>query len=163
DPLQRTIAGSGATLNAFGSVSLAVFLLYLSQSLALDAGTIGLLLALGGVGGVVGALLATTLSRRLGLTRAILWSAALMPLAEVLDRGSRGAGGARLGLVGAAAGVVAWAFGRRQRRSSPAAAGGRPLTAHVTVAALLVSNGHEVRRELPADPDSADRPGRLAR
>lgn len=65
-PLLRRIAGCTATANFFAAMSQPLILLLLARELGLGAGTIGLLLAAGGLGGVTGALVNARLARRLG-------------------------------------------------------------------------------------------------
>ncbi|WP_246079999.1 MFS transporter [Nonomuraea mesophila] len=65
-PLLRRIAACAATANLFVSMSQPAILLLLARELRLEAGTIGLLMAAGGVGGVSGALLNARLARRFG-------------------------------------------------------------------------------------------------
>jgi MFS family permease len=84
DPLQRAIAGSAATLNFFGLMLLSIFLLYATQQLDLSAEQAGLVLAAGGVGGLLGAALASRAASRLGPERAILGAALVFPLSLVL-------------------------------------------------------------------------------
>ncbi|WP_246090435.1 MFS transporter [Nonomuraea deserti] len=65
-PLLRRIAGCAATANLFVSMSQPAILLLLARELGLEAGTIGLLMAAGGLGGVTGALVNARLARRFG-------------------------------------------------------------------------------------------------
>ncbi|SDH34225.1 MFS transporter [Nonomuraea jiangxiensis] len=65
-PLLRRIAGCTATSNLFWSMAQPMLLLLLARELGLAAGTIGLLMAAGGLGGLVGALANTRLVRWLG-------------------------------------------------------------------------------------------------
>ena len=58
-------------VNAFTFMVSAVVLVFASRTLGLAAGTIGLALGLGAVGGVVGALTAAPVARRIGTGRAI--------------------------------------------------------------------------------------------
>ncbi|MFG6191270.1 MFS transporter [Nonomuraea sp. JJY05] len=64
--LLRRIAACTATANFFVSVAQPMVLLLLARELGLDAGTIGLLMASGGLGGIVGALVNARVVRRLG-------------------------------------------------------------------------------------------------
>ena len=68
----RLIAGSTATSNLFGSMTLAVFLVYTKRELDYSAGAIGLIFALSNVGVLVAALLAQRITRRIRLGPAIL-------------------------------------------------------------------------------------------
>ena len=80
------------TLNFFGFVAAALVVLYASRSLGLPAGAIGLAFGVGAVGGLVGAVLAGRIARRIGTgyaiaVGAVLFSApyALVPLASGPD------------------------------------------------------------------------------
>ena len=74
DLLQRSIAGSAATLNFFGAAQLAIVVLYASTQLAMTPGLIGLAFAAGSVGALIGAVLAPQVTRRLGPGRTIMWA-----------------------------------------------------------------------------------------
>jgi MFS family permease len=81
-----------ATLNFFSFVAAALVVLFASRTLGLSAGVIGLAFGVGAVGGLVGAVLAGRIARRIGTGRtiavgAVLFSApyALIPLASGPD------------------------------------------------------------------------------
>ncbi|HEY2430759.1 MAG TPA: MFS transporter [Acidimicrobiales bacterium] len=81
EPRVRSVAFATGTSNLFSSMSLAVILVFLRRQIHLSAGHIGLLLAAGGAGGVLGAVLAGRLGARFGVGRTILvtmatWGAA---------------------------------------------------------------------------------------
>ena len=88
-PLLRPITACTATSNLFSGVQAAVLMLFLVRELGLSAGTIGLLFAAGGVGGVAGAMASGWCARRVGQAR-IVWLSLvvampfglLIPLAE---------------------------------------------------------------------------------
>ncbi|WP_441123353.1 MFS transporter [Nonomuraea sp. H19] len=65
-PLLRRIAGCTATANLFVAMSQPLILLLLARELGLGAGAIGLLTAVGGLGGITGAMVNARLVRRLG-------------------------------------------------------------------------------------------------
>lgn len=73
-PLLRATAAAGVTTSLFGWAFLTVYLLFLTRDLALGPGTVGVILALGGLGSTAGALLAGPLARRGGVGRAMLWA-----------------------------------------------------------------------------------------
>jgi predicted MFS family arabinose efflux permease len=84
EPCQRAIAGCAATINLFGFVWLAVFVLYVTRTLGLSPGALGIVLAGGGVGAVVGAVLASPLARRFGagptlVGASVLFTAGFLP------------------------------------------------------------------------------------
>ncbi|OZM74480.1 MFS transporter [Amycolatopsis antarctica] len=88
NPSLRAIVCATATANLSGGAFTALEVLFLTRDLSLPAGEVGLLLALGGIGGVTGALTARAWTARLGQARAIwlvplcTWpSALLVPLA----------------------------------------------------------------------------------
>ncbi|RVX43188.1 putative MFS family arabinose efflux permease [Nonomuraea polychroma] len=76
--LLRRIAGCTATANLFHSIAQPVLLLLLARDLGLGAGAIGLLLAAGGVGGVIGVLVNARLVRRFG-QGPTMWLAIALP------------------------------------------------------------------------------------
>ena len=76
-PLLRAIAACTATANLFFLMGQAVFILYVTRALGLDATMIGLVYTVGSVGGLVGALGAGALAARIGAGPAIIASAAL--------------------------------------------------------------------------------------
>jgi MFS family permease len=72
NPYLRAIALSMAWANLFGQVVFSLFLLYAVRELGLTPGAIGLVLGIGNVGLIVGAVSATWVARRVGLGRAIV-------------------------------------------------------------------------------------------
>ncbi|WP_327737907.1 MFS transporter [Streptomyces nojiriensis] len=89
DPVFRAITGSAATYNFFYAVSLPLVMLLLVDEMGLSGTAVGLLMAVSGVGGVLGASFAGRLARRFGQVRA-MWvsylltvpTALLIPFAE---------------------------------------------------------------------------------
>ena len=67
DPVLRTAAGSGAAFNLFSQVFWAAYLIYVARELGAAPAVIGVAFAAGGVGGLVGALLAARTASRFGL------------------------------------------------------------------------------------------------
>jgi MFS family permease len=74
NPLLRPLAGCGATFQLFGWAFLAVYVLYMTEDLNLGAGAIGTVFALGGVGALIGAMIAEPLARRFGVGPTIVWA-----------------------------------------------------------------------------------------
>ncbi|MGN6131323.1 MAG: MFS transporter [Nocardioidaceae bacterium] len=72
DPSLRAVAGAAANLNLFGMVVMALFVVYATRELGFSAGLLGVVLTLGGVGALTGALLAPRLARRIGTGRTIV-------------------------------------------------------------------------------------------
>jgi MFS family permease len=74
NPLLRSIAGCTATSNLFTNAVMAIYVLYVTRELGLQPAVIGLILAVGGPGALLGALLAGPLARRFGLGTTIIGS-----------------------------------------------------------------------------------------
>ncbi|GAB3876848.1 MFS transporter [Kibdelosporangium lantanae] len=76
NPVVRAIALCGTLAGFFLNVELAVLVLYLLHDIGLTSGQVGLLLAGGGVGGLLGGMTASWWYRRIGNARAI-WTSVL--------------------------------------------------------------------------------------
>jgi len=72
-PLLRAIAASGATVSLFGYIFLAVYVLFMTEELGFSATAVGLVFSLGGLGAIIGAVLAEPIKRRLGIGPAIIF------------------------------------------------------------------------------------------
>jgi MFS family permease len=70
---------SVATMNFFNFAFAALFILYCTRNLGVRPGTLGLVLGAGAVGGIVGALIAGRLGRRVGIGPAFLLGMVLFP------------------------------------------------------------------------------------
>jgi MFS family permease len=88
-PIIRAALLAFATVNFFDFIFLALFVLFATRSLGISPGLLGLVLGVGAVGGVLGALVTTRLARRIGTGWAltagcVLFTAplSLVPLAE---------------------------------------------------------------------------------
>jgi MFS family permease len=88
DPRWRAIAVYVAVVNFFYSVAFSIFLVYAVRELDWSAALIGAVLALGNLGWLVGALVASRVSARLGIGRTLVlggflsgWPTLLIPLA----------------------------------------------------------------------------------
>ncbi|MGA4837496.1 MFS transporter [Streptomyces sp. G45] len=94
NPFLRAVAWCDAGMNLFLSGTQALVVVFLSRTVGLTAGAIGLLFGLVCLGGVAGAALAPRLSRQLGSTpRAFLWCAVLgTPFGLLVPLTSGGAG-----------------------------------------------------------------------
>ncbi|MGH3304906.1 MAG: MFS transporter [Streptosporangiaceae bacterium] len=77
EPILRMIAACTSTVNLFSSAIYAIVVVFLVRQVHLQAGTIGLLMSAGAVGGVIGGLTASQLRRRLGSAR-IIWISAVV-------------------------------------------------------------------------------------
>jgi predicted MFS family arabinose efflux permease len=83
-PVLRAGLGCVATINFFNFIAWAVIILFASRELDLSAGLIGLAFGAGGVGSVLGALIAPRIGRRFGLGPAYVIGAVLFPAPIVL-------------------------------------------------------------------------------
>ena len=63
----RTIAASTATSNLFSNIAFSTYLVYVVRDLGLDVATIGVVLGIGNLGAILGAVTATRLGRRFGV------------------------------------------------------------------------------------------------
>jgi MFS family permease len=73
-PIQRAIAGSGAVITLFWAAQDAIFVLYATRELEISPAVLGIILAVGAPGGLLGAVLATKAARRFGEGRTLLWA-----------------------------------------------------------------------------------------
>ncbi|HET7095003.1 MAG TPA: MFS transporter, partial [Thermomicrobiales bacterium] len=92
-PILRALAAASMTVSVAGYMFLAIYILYMARDLGLSANAIGFVLAAGGAGALLGALLAEPARRRLGIGRAILLgmfffgaTGMLVPLAVLAPR-----------------------------------------------------------------------------
>jgi MFS family permease len=75
---------STATVNFFNLGFFAIFLLYATRSLHVQAGTLGIVLGLGAIGSMLGAAVTGTVTRRLGVGPAFVLGSVLFPAPLVL-------------------------------------------------------------------------------
>lgn len=101
-PVLRACLGCCATVNFFTFVSSGLLVLFAGRTLGLPAGTIGLALGVGATGGLLGAVLAPRLSRRLGVGRGVALGAVLFPAPIALAALASGPPTARAGALAAA-------------------------------------------------------------
>ncbi|MGN6201862.1 MAG: MFS transporter [Solirubrobacterales bacterium] len=78
-PLIRAALLASATLNLFNTGFYALLVLYATKNLGMSAGALGLALAIGGLGSLLGALVVRRLSREIGLGRALVFGFVLTP------------------------------------------------------------------------------------
>jgi MFS family permease len=78
-PLIRAALLASATLNLFNTGFYALLVLYATRNLGMSAGVIGLALAIGGFGSLLGALVVRRLSNQIGLGRALVFGFVLTP------------------------------------------------------------------------------------
>ncbi|MFF3443697.1 MFS transporter [Streptosporangium sp. NPDC002721] len=79
-PVLRALCAAGITINFFGSVYMALFVIYALTVVGLPAGLVGAITAFFGVGGLLGAALVSRLTRRFGENRVLACSALLFPV-----------------------------------------------------------------------------------
>lgn len=84
DPIIRPTLLSVATMNFFNYCFAALFVLYVTSYLGVEPAVLGIALGAGAVGGVIGAVLAGRVGRRLGLGRAYLLGLVLFPAPLIL-------------------------------------------------------------------------------
>jgi MFS family permease len=77
----RSIAACTGTANLFSNISFAVLILYFVNELDLEPGTIGLILAIGNVGVILGALTGGRAAKAIGIGWTIILSAAMAGIA----------------------------------------------------------------------------------
>jgi MFS family permease len=116
EPLLRVIAVFGCVSNLLLTGYQAVIVVFLVRSVGLAAGTTGVLLATGSLGGVLGALAARRIAVRIGTARLVVWSKlVVMPFGLLIPLTHRGPGlaffvvGSMLVVSGVVAGNVVWA------------------------------------------------------
>jgi MFS family permease len=80
----RTTLVATATINFFNFVFWALFVLYVTRSLGLSPGTLGLVLGAGAVGGLLGSVVAGPTARRIGVGPTLVVGCALFPLPLLL-------------------------------------------------------------------------------
>jgi MFS family permease len=83
-PLLRASLLGSTTINLFGYVFLAVYILFMARALGLSSLTVGLILSGGGVGAVAGAVVSPLLRRHLGFGPTMVWAMAICCAASVL-------------------------------------------------------------------------------
>jgi MFS family permease len=84
NPYLRATAEAVTTLNFAGQVGFAVYLVFLVRELGLSPEAIGLTVAIGGLGTVVGAATAQTIGERLGVGRALMAACATNTITTLL-------------------------------------------------------------------------------
>ena len=110
DEYLRVLVASGAASNLALTGYQAILVVFLVREVGVGPGTVGVLFSLAGLGGVLGALLARPLARRVGSARGFLFGElAAGPFALLIPLTSPGPGLVLLvaGMVGVGAGVVA--------------------------------------------------------
>lgn len=91
-PLIRAALLASATLNLFNTGFYALLVLYATQTLGMGAGELGIALAIGGFGSLLGAWVVRGLSRRIGLGKALVFGFVLTPAPLLLVPIAAGSG-----------------------------------------------------------------------
>jgi MFS family permease len=91
DPIVRPVLLSVATVNLFSFANAALVILYATNELGVSPGVLGLAFGAGAIGGVLGALIATRVGRRMGLGPAYALGLVIYPLALLLIPAADGA------------------------------------------------------------------------
>jgi MFS family permease len=99
------IAGAAATVSMAMNAWLAVFVYHLVRDLSLDAGAVGLLFVVFGMGGVVGAVSASRLARMIGVGRLLAFTPIVAGLGGLAVAGVGGSGSILAVKIGGAAAV----------------------------------------------------------
>jgi MFS family permease len=83
DPILRPSILGVATMNLFNYCYQALFILFATTYLHVDPGVLGLLLGVGAIGGVIGAVIAPRVGRRLGVGGAFMLAMVIFPGATI--------------------------------------------------------------------------------
>jgi len=76
-PVLRATTLSTATINLAGYMFLAVYVLYMTEDLGLSATGVGFVYASGGVGALIGSVIAPRMATRIGVGHTLVWAAVL--------------------------------------------------------------------------------------
>src|SRR5207302_1651694 len=95
-PLLRPIAACSATMNLFYQMLMAVFILYITTELQLPPAFVGVVLGLGSLGGLGGALVASRAAHRFGTGRTLVAAALVSGLGGLIAALGQGVGLASL-------------------------------------------------------------------
>jgi len=88
-PSLRALAGAGVTFNLFDNVLFAVYVLYMTRTLHFQSALVGLIFGLGGVGGLVGAVIAERATTRFGHRGVMLGGIGIAAAGELMIVGAR--------------------------------------------------------------------------
>lgn len=80
DRIRRALAGCSATTILFGNMFIAVYVLYMTRTLGLSAVGVGFVFGTGGVGSLIGSIIAAPLARRFGPGRTMIGAQILFGL-----------------------------------------------------------------------------------
>jgi MFS family permease len=83
-PVIRALLCATATINVFSFAAAAIFILYATRQLGVGPAQLGLVLGIGAIGAVIGAILTSRISRRLGVGGAFTLGCILFPAPAIL-------------------------------------------------------------------------------
>jgi MFS family permease len=83
-PIRRSLAGHAGTAGFFGGFFASLYVLYVISDLHLSPALLGAVMALGGVGNIIGAAIAPRLMRRAGIGAALIGSLLIMGAASLM-------------------------------------------------------------------------------
>ena len=83
-PILRVLLACASSFAFFFQAQLAIFVLFLTREIGLSPAQIGLVLGVGSLGAVGGAVLASTVARRIGIGPSFVWGAVLAVIGLVL-------------------------------------------------------------------------------
>jgi len=83
-PIRRSLAGHAGTAGFFGGFFASLYVLYVIGDLHLSPALLGAVMALGGVGNIIGAAIAPRLMRRAGIGAALIGSLLIMGAASLM-------------------------------------------------------------------------------
>jgi MFS family permease len=101
-PVVRAALGASATINLFNFMFWAIFVLYATRELGIGAVALGLLLGAGALGAILGSLVTSRLTSRVGIGRALVIGFVLFPAPLLLWPLASGPMPVLLGLLGLA-------------------------------------------------------------
>jgi len=84
DPIIRPTLAAAATINFFNFAFIALFVLYATRYLGVSPGTLGLALGVGAIGGLLGAVVAAPIGRRIGIGPAYALGCIVSPAPLIL-------------------------------------------------------------------------------
>lgn len=91
DPILRALAAVTALFNLFDSLLMALYTVYMSQTLHMSSVEMGMVFGLGGLGGLLGAVMAGRLATRVGVGTIMVAGVAVAACAELAIAGTGGA------------------------------------------------------------------------
>ena len=106
DPILRSLAGCVSTFNLFSNMVVAIYTLYVTRTLGLNAALLGLITAVGGAGALAGASLVLYAGRRIAAGRVIVAAALASAIGTIAIGAVRGRPALEVGILAVAQAVV---------------------------------------------------------